>query len=119
MAHGAQVDGIAGLQQVDGPGGHHAAPAEIVFGAPVEILEREIDVVLAADLFKHAFALRDDFGAHAVAGDHRDGESGHCAEDNFSARSRLPESPGNGRDLGGWVQDGDFSPKWRLARVYL
>ena len=29
MPHGAQQDGVARLQQVDGAGGHHAAPAEI------------------------------------------------------------------------------------------
>ena len=27
MAHGAQQNGVAGLQQVDGAGGHHAGPS--------------------------------------------------------------------------------------------
>ena len=45
MADRAQQDGVAGLQQVDGAGGHHAAPAEKVLRAPVEILKRESDIV--------------------------------------------------------------------------
>ena len=84
MADGAEEDGIAGLQQIDRAGRHHAAPAEVVFGAPVEILEREGDVMLLARLFQNAFCLRDDFGADTVAGDHRDREGFHRFEHNCS-----------------------------------
>ena len=55
MADGAEQDGVAGLQEIDGAGGHHAAPAEVVVGAPVEILKREGDVVLLRALFQDAF----------------------------------------------------------------
>ena len=47
------------------------------FGAPVEILKREGDVVLLRALFQNALGLRDDFGADTVAGDHRDREGLH------------------------------------------
>ena len=49
MAHGAEQDGVAGLQQIDRAGRHHAAPAEVVIGAPVEILKHEGDVVFGCD----------------------------------------------------------------------
>ena len=74
MSDGAEQDGVAGLQQIDGAGRHHAAPAEEVVRAPVEILKREGDVVLLRALFEDAFCLRDDFGADTVAGDHRNRE---------------------------------------------
>ena len=57
MAHRAQQDGIAGLEQIDGARRHHAAPAEVVVRAPVEILKRESDVVLLRALFQNAFCL--------------------------------------------------------------
>ena len=61
MAHGAQQNGVAGLQQIDGAGGHHAAPAEVMPRAPVEILKREGDVVFLRGLFEHALGAADDF----------------------------------------------------------
>ena len=51
MADRAEQDGVAGLQQIDRAGRHHAAPAEVVVRAPVEILKREGDVVLLRDTF--------------------------------------------------------------------
>ena len=39
MPDRAQKDRVAGLQQVERSGRHHFAPAEIMFGAPFEILE--------------------------------------------------------------------------------
>ena len=84
MAHRAEQDGVAGLEQVDRAGRHHAAPAEVVIRAPVEILEGEGDVVLLGALFENAFCLRDDFGADTVAGDHRDREGLHRFEHNCS-----------------------------------
>ncbi len=77
MAHRAQEDRVAGLQQVDRAGGHHPAPAEIVLGAPFEILKREAHIVLFGGGFQNPFSLRDDFAAHAVAGDYTNGESLH------------------------------------------
>ena len=77
MAHRAEQNGVAGLQQIDGAGRHHAAPAEEVVRAPVEILKREGDVVLLRDLFEDPLGLRDDFGADAVARDHRNREGLH------------------------------------------
>ena len=49
MADGAEQDGVAGLQQIDGAGGHHAAPAEEVVRAPVEILKHEAEIVFRAN----------------------------------------------------------------------
>ena len=79
MAYRAEQDGIAGLQQVDRPGGHHAAPTEVMVGAPFEILKREGNVVFPADSLEHALALRDDLFADAVSRDHRDRKSLHAS----------------------------------------
>ena len=84
MPHGAQQDGVARLQQVDGPGGHHAPPAEKVLRAPFEILKREGHVMFPGDLLQNALGLGHDLGPDAVAGDHCDGECLHGLEDNFS-----------------------------------
>ena len=61
----------------------------------------EIDTVLAGDVLEDTFALRNDFGADAVAGDHRDGEGGHGAEDNFSAGWGKAGSQAYGSDWHG------------------
>ena len=58
-------------------GGHHAAPAEEMVRAPIEILEGEVDLMFLARPFEDAFRLRDDLGADAVAGDHCDCEGFH------------------------------------------
>ena len=85
VPHGAQKDGVARLQQVDGAGGHHAPPAEKVLRAPFEILKREGHVMFPGDLLQNALGLGDHFKADAVAGDHCDGECFHRLEDNSSA----------------------------------
>ena len=87
MSHGAEQDGIAGLEEIDGAGRHHAAPAEVVIRAPVEILEGEGDVVLLRALFQNAFCRWDDFGADTVAGNHRYREGLHRFEHNCSWKS--------------------------------
>ncbi len=56
MADRAQKNRVAGLEQVDCARGHHAAPAEEVFGAPFEILKHESDIVLLRGLFKTRLA---------------------------------------------------------------
>ena len=61
MADGAQQNGVAGLQQVDGPGGHHLAPAEKMFRAPIEILKRKGEIVFPGGFLQDAFGLRNDF----------------------------------------------------------
>src|SRR5258707_1325748 len=73
MAHGAEQDGIAGLQQIDRARRHHAAPTEEVLAAPLEVLEDEGHVVLVRALFQNALGLRNDLCADAVAGDY-----GYC-----------------------------------------
>ena len=73
-------NGIARLQQVDGAGGHHAAPAEVVLRPPIEILKRKIDAVFGAGLFEDAFRGWNHFGSHAIAGDDCDGEGFHQYE---------------------------------------
>jgi len=84
VSHRAEQYGIAGLEEIDGARRHHAAPAKEVARAPVEILERERDVMLLCDLFQNAFCRRDDFRAHPVAGNHRYCEGLHGSEHNCS-----------------------------------
>ena len=99
MADGPQENGVAGRQQIQGASGHHAAPTEEMFRAPVEILKRERHFIFPCGLLQHALGRRHDFTAHAVAGYHRDCERLHGIEDNSSAsrvngpvgrRKRLP-----------------------------
>ena len=52
MSDRAEQDGVAGLEQIDRAGRHHAAPAEVVVRAPVEILKGEGDVVLLRARFR-------------------------------------------------------------------
>ena len=68
MTYGAQIDRIAGLQQIDRAGGHHPAPSEIVTGAPVEILKHEGHALLCGGVFQNALTWRDYLGAHTIAG---------------------------------------------------
>ena len=89
---GAQQDRVAGLQQVDRVGRHHAAPAEEVLGAPIEILKREGDVVLPGDALQDPLGLRNDFRADAVAGDHADRKSFHGFERNCSGDRSVREN---------------------------
>ena len=91
MPDGAQQDGVAGLEQVDGACRHHAAPAEEVVGAPVEILKREADVVLFGDALQDAFRLRNDFLAHTIAGNHADRKRLHVFDVIVTWRSQRPE----------------------------
>ena len=77
MAHGAEQNGVARLQQVDGAGRHHAAPAEEVIRAPVEILKREVDAMFARYRLEHLPGGRKNLLAHTVAGYHRNCKSSH------------------------------------------
>ena len=97
MAHGAQQDGVAGLQEVDGAGGHHASPAAVVRRSPFEILKHEGHVLAAAGAIEHAAGLRNHLRAHAIARDHCNGESLHCSRDNLRMRVHTAErSPHRG-----------------------
>ncbi len=98
MADGAEQDGVAGLEEVDGAGGHHAAPAEKMLGAPVEILKRKGDLVFLGDPFQDAFGLRDDFGADAIARDYRDRECLHWLRRQFSHADTGPANV-SGQDV--------------------
>ena len=77
MAHRAQQNGVAGLQQVERAGGHHLPPAEKVRRAPFEVLKREREIVFVRGVLEHALGLRHHFLAHAIAGDHRYCEGPH------------------------------------------
>ena len=72
VAHGAQVDGVGRAQQFQRVLRHHPAVREIVFRAPVEILEAAGEVVLSPGAVEDPLAFRNHFLADTVAGDHCD-----------------------------------------------
>ena len=109
VADGAEQDGVAGLQQIDGPGRHHASPAEVVFRAPVEILKREGNFVFLRDAFQNAPGLRHDLLAHAVARNHRDRVSFHGPK--LDSRTRPVTPAGPGRD---GFRGSDTEPRYLL-----
>ena len=78
IANRAQQDRVQRPQQVQGVGWHHAAVAEIIFGAPFEVLEIEGNVEPGANGLQHAERRGHHFLAHAVARNDRDGESFHA-----------------------------------------
>ena len=77
MADGAEQNRVAGPEQVDCAGGHHAAPAEVVVGPPVEMGESEFEIEFSAHLLKHTKGGRNHFVADTVTGDYRDFMGGH------------------------------------------
>jgi hypothetical protein len=79
---GAEVDGVVALDLVVPVGRHHEAVAHVVVGAPVEVIEAEVDAELAAHRVEHAKALGHHFDPDAVTRD--DGDSV------FSLLHRIP-----------------------------
>ena len=90
----AQQDRVAWLEQIDRSRRHHAAPAEEVVGAPVEVLKCEAHIVLPGDALEDAFRLRNDFLADTIAGDHADRKRLHVFDVIVAWRSRRPEESG-------------------------
>ena len=82
------------LEQIDRSCRHHAAPAEKVVGAPVEVLKREAHIVLFGDALEDAFRLRNDFLADTVAGNHADRKLLQVFDVIVTWRSQRPEESG-------------------------
>ncbi len=90
MPHSPQQDGVERPQQIDRIGGHHAAVAEVVIRTPVEILKGKSKLVPPADLFEHAFSLRNDLDTDTVARNDGDLKRWHGIH-NGSVKRKIAE----------------------------
>ena len=77
VADGAEEDGVVRGKLFEGVGGHHGAVLEVVFGAPIEVGEVEVEGELLACGAEDVEGGWDDFLADAVAGNDRDAEVAH------------------------------------------
>ena len=80
-ADGAEVQGVEALELVEPVVGHHLAVGQVVVAAgPFEVLDLQVEAVLARGGLDHADAFGEDFVADAVTGDGGDLEGlGHGA----------------------------------------
>ena len=76
-ARGAEVNRVVFFELLQAIVGHHHAVFGVVITTPVELIELELDVELAADGFQHAQAFGHDFLADAVTGNDSDTERFH------------------------------------------